>query len=96
MTVDEGISLLIPSLVRTDPRQYRFGCQNGIVLVRFRNNPKVKRFSAADHVTFGLDDRGIAVKDLKSGVVRELLLWQEIESLAAGEPETSNGMLFQG
>ena len=96
MTIDEGIRLLTAALISTGSRQYRFGCRNGMVLVKFRNSKQKKRFSAADQLMFGIDDRGIAVQDLKSGVVREVLPWQEIESLVAGEPETSSGLLFQG
>lgn len=66
------------------------------MLVKFRDSRATKLFSAADRVSFRIDDLGIAVTDLRTGAVRELLLWQEIETLAAGEPETSNGMLFQG
>ena len=96
MTEQDGMNRLIPALISTGSRQYCFCCRNAIVLVRFRDSRATKCFSAADQVSFRIDESGIAVTDLRTGALRELLLWQEIETLTAGEPETSNGLLFQG
>jgi len=96
MTMDEAIELVLPAMIGYGAGRYRFACRNGILLIRLLNMRKPRRFSAADRVCFRLDDGGIAVEDMKTGAVRLCFLWNTIETLAAGEPETSSGDLFQG
>jgi len=98
MTVTEGIDRFRfrPALAEDGSGRYRFVCRKAVLIVRLVHSAKPRRFTAADRVGFRIDYLGIAVEDLKTGVLREKLLWERIETLAAGEPETSNGSLFQG
>ena len=96
MTVQEAIIRLEPALTRYGESRYRFCCPNGILIVKFVGTRAPKRFKAHDKLCFRIDLGGMTVEELATGAPRERLLWEQIESLTAGEPETSSGLLFQG
>ena len=96
MTVKDGIDRFRPALVDDGSGRYCFVCRKAMLIVKLADATRLRRFTAADRVGFRLDYAGIAIEDLKTGTLREKLPWDGIEILAAGEPETSNGSLFQG
>ena len=53
-------------------------------------------FTARDNVRVRIDEDGLTVEKLNTGAVYRQFAWKQVESLAAGEPETDNGPLFQG
>ena len=77
-------------------QRYRLPCRKAFLLARLCGCQNPVRFTARDNVCFRMDERGLTVEQLKTGAVVTTLAWALVESLAAGEPETENGPLFQG
>jgi hypothetical protein len=96
MTLQEGIGRLESALMRNGRDQYRFACPKALLRLRLLGAKDPVQFSMRDKVGFQIDDRGLCVVELKTGTVRSQFHWGQVESLAAGEPETDSGSLFQG
>ena len=90
----KGIEQFKVGMIGYGDNRYRF-VRNGILVLKLTNTAP-RRFKARDKVSFRIDCRGVIVEDLKTSAPRERFLWEDIESLAAGEPETTSGALFQG
>ena len=96
MTAQDAIQLLEPVLTKDKAGRYCFACRKASLLVRLRGIRAPSQFAARDKIGFRTDERGLTVEELKTGAVRKQFAWKQIESLAAGEPETDSGTLFQG
>ena len=96
MTAQEAIARLEPALSKDEDGRYRFACRKASLVLRLLDHRVPMRFAPCDQVGFRTDDRALTVEELKTGVVRMQFAWKQIESLAAGEPEIDNGLLFQG
>lgn len=96
MTAQDAIQLLEPALTKDKAGRYCFACRKASLLVRLRGIRVPSQFAARDRIGFRTDELGLTIEELQTGVVRERFPWKQIESLAAGEPETENGILFQG
>jgi len=96
MTLQDGIGRLEPALTRHNNDQYRFACRKALLKLWLVGYKAPVRFSVQDKVGFRIDDRGLGVVELTTGAVRKQYAWAQVQSLAAGEPETDSGSLFQG
>ena len=96
MTPQEAIDRLEPALMKDRGGRYCFCCRKASVVVRLLGAAGPLRFAPRDDVGFRTDDRMLTVEELRTGAVRMQFAWKQIESLAAGEPEMDNGVLFQG
>lgn len=96
MTAQEAIDRLEPALTKDQGGRYCFCCRKASVVMRLEGGARAVRFAPRDQVGFRTDDRMLTVEELKTGAVRMQVAWKQIESLAAGEPEIDNGVLFQG
>ena len=96
MTAQEAIDRLEPALTKDQGGRYCFSCRKASLVMRLEGGASPVRFAPRDQVGFRTDDRMLTVEELKTGAVRMRVDWKQIESLAAGEPEMDNGVLFQG
>jgi hypothetical protein len=96
MTTQEAIERLEPALTIDGRGRYCFDRRKVSLILRLIGIRSPLRFSAQDKVGFRTDAKGLTVEELKTSVARKRFVWSSIESLAAGEPETDNGALFQG
>jgi hypothetical protein len=96
MKIDDAINDLKYSLAKDDSGAYRLPCRKAFLQMKVRGAPAPFRFTTRDKVRFRIDKHGLLVEGLRGGEVRAWFAWKEIESIAAGEPETDSGLLFQG
>jgi hypothetical protein len=96
MTLCEAAQNLQFSLTRDNAGIYHLPCPKALLKVKIRGTPLSLRFPARDKFCFRLDEEGLTIERMKPGTVYMRLAWEQIESLAAGEPETDSGLLFQG
>ena len=96
MTFQDATDHLRVLLLQDGAETYRFPCRKAFLLARIAGTSKPLRFKARDDVRFRIDERGLTVETLRNGAVLTRLSWALVESLAVGEPETDNGLLFQG
>ena len=92
----EVIERLEPALSKDSQGRYCLMCKKASVIFKLRGNSSHLRFVAHDKIAFRTDDDGLTVEQAETGAVQRRVLWDEIECLMAGEPETDNGSLFQG
>jgi len=96
MTSEEGMRHLEPALERDAAGTFHFCCGKAFVSIRLRGTTICRRFAAKDHVAFRIDGNALTVVHPKTGLAPCEFLWEQIEMLTAGEPETDSGSLFQG
>ena len=75
---------------------YRLPCRKAFLLARIAGTSEPLRFTAKDRVCFRISESGLIVEAIRTGAVLTRLSWALVESLAVGEAETDNGLLFQG
>ena len=96
MTAQDAIQLLEPALTKDEAGRYRLGCRKASLMVKLHGRSAPLRFGVRNGLGFRAEERWLWVEDLKTGVLRERSAREEIESLAAGEPEMDWGAPFQG
>jgi hypothetical protein len=96
MNLKEATDTLQISLIREQSGTYLLPCQKVFLKVQLQGRSLPVQFTAKDEVRFRIDEDGLTVEKLKTGAVYRQFAWKQVESLAAGEPETDNGPLFQG
>lgn len=96
MTILEGQERLDHALSRDPAGRYMFTCKKAFVMVKLRGRPGRLKFCAKDKYVFRLEGECLTVEKRDGGVVLGKYYWEQIECLAAGEPETDHGTLFQG
>jgi hypothetical protein len=96
MTFREATDDLQFSLTRDRAGIYHLPCPKAFLKVKIRGTPLSLRFAERDKYCFRLEEEGLTIERKKTGTVYVRLKWEQIESLAAGEPETDSGLLFQG
>jgi hypothetical protein len=96
MTAQDAIQLLEPALTKDKAGRYCFACRKAYLSGRLRGVRAPSQFAAQDKIGFRTDEMGLTVEELKTCAVRKRFAWKQIESIAAGEPETDSGTLFQG
>lgn len=92
----EVIERLEPALTKDSQGRYCLLCKKASVIFKLYGNSGRLRFVAHDRIAFRTDEQGLTVEHLETGAMQRRVLWDEIECLMAGEPETDNGSLFQG
>jgi hypothetical protein len=84
------------ALVKDANGRFAFVCKHAIVQVQLRGQPAPLRFVAHDHVAFRAAPQYLVVENTQDGMARQFP-WEELEWMAAGEPEMADGSsLFQG
>src|SRR5260370_6774024 len=96
MEIKEAIDDLRYSLTRDDSGTCRLPCRRAFLQVKVYGARIPLQFAARDNVRFRVGQDGLTVEKLTTGTVFKRFAWKEIESVAAGEPETDSGLLFQG
>ena len=96
MQLAEVIKRLEPALMKDSQGRYCLLCKKASVIFKLRGCSSRLRFVAHDKIAFRTDDQGLTVENSETGAIQRRVLWDEIECLMAGEPETDNGSLFQG
>jgi hypothetical protein len=96
MRVEEAERHLAGALARDPNGRFAFACKNALVTLRLRGSPEPLRFVLHDNVGFRTGRHGLTIEHLKTGAVRKRFAWDDLESVAAGEPEMADGSLFQG
>jgi hypothetical protein len=96
VTSEEGVRRLEPALRRDAAGAFHFACVKALVSIKLRGHHGCRRFCAKDHVVFVADGNALTIQYKETGVMRCRFPWDQIETLAAGEPETDSGSLFQG
>ena len=96
MTLQAGCERLECSLNRDESGRYRFACPKASLFIRLLDGRKPMRFRASDGVAFRFSALEFIVEDVRTSRVRYHFPLENVESLAAGEPETDSGNLFQG
>lgn len=96
MTPSEAVNRLRPALAPEGSDTFRFASRKVFLSLKLFDIPVRLRFTAKDRVLFRIDERDFIVADSKTGVICKQFGWGQIESMAAGEPESDNGILFQG
>ena len=96
MTPQEAVNRLRPALAQEGSRTFRFACPRVFLMLKLFGASDRLRFTSKDHVVFQIGEHDFVIVDSKTGLTRALFGWKEIECMVAGEPETDNGVLFQG
>ncbi len=96
MTPQEATLRLEHALAKDPAGRYSFQCKKAFVLVKLYGSADRMRFTARDKLAFRTDANCLTIEKCDSGAVQRRFTWEEIECLAAGEPEVDNGPLFQG
>jgi hypothetical protein len=95
VTREEVIAHLTP--LREDPiGTLVIGCRALRVVIhsQMTATPIVVGFD--DHMNFRITENALVIEPSTPGASTRALLWSEIVSMLVGEPETSDGHLFQG
>ena len=95
MTAAEAASQLEHTLAKGPDGRYSFACKKAFVLLKLAGCAQRLKFAARDRVVFRTDPTGLVI-ECNDGRVKKQFTWEQIECLAAGEPEVDNGPLFQG
>jgi hypothetical protein len=96
VSFQEAIQNLMCSLTRDNAGAYYIRRQNVLVRIRLRGKTIPYVFTRRDNVCFRVDEGGVSIEALTSGAVQRRFLWQQVESLSAGQREADNSPLFQG
>jgi hypothetical protein len=96
MNAQDAMARLSGMLMKEEQGRYRLRCRKTILFVRLQGSHTSIRFAGRDGVVFEIDAAHLTVVDLKTRVIRSMIPWSRIESVAAGEPESENHDLFQG
>jgi len=96
MTVQEAERHLGGALARDASGRFSFACGKTSVAVQLRGSASRVHFSRCDRVGFRMGPDGLAVENVQTGAILRQFPWAALEWLAAGEPETADGSLFQG
>lgn len=96
MTLEEAAARLDRSMNRDAAGRYCFCCKKAFVLLKLYGNANRLRFTARQKLVFRADQSWLTVEHGDTGTVQRRFAWENIECLAAGEPEVDNGPLFQG
>ncbi len=96
LTAAEASDRLSWALIKDEDGRYRFACRKALVTIKIYGARDRVRFCARDKVTFRIDPATLTVEQIDTGVIRSQYAWDQIECLAAGEPETDCRDLFQG
>jgi len=96
MNVYKAFHSLRHSLAREAVGIYRLPCRKAFLRVMLRGASEPLLFRAQENVCFRVDGNGLTVEKLRTGDVYMHFPWEQVESLAVGEPETDSGLLFQG
>ena len=96
MTAEEAIQHLQTSCLRDHEGRYFFSCKEAFVSVKLRGIDEPLHFQARDKFVFRIGADFLQVERSDAPAVHRAFPWEEIESLAAGEPEASASGLFQG
>ncbi len=96
MTRQEAIKHIESVLTIDETNRYRFACRKAFLIVRLLGTRTTVRFAVRDKVAFRIDELDLIVEELETGIVRQQFSWKDVDNLAAGEPETDSGLLFQG
>lgn len=94
--MEEASVRLNHSMNRDAAGRYSFCCKKAFVLLKLHGSPNRFRFTARQKLVFRTDQFCLTVERCDTGVIERRFNWDEIECLAAGEPEVDNGPLFQG
>ena len=86
MSPQQAIELLRPALDEHECGTFRFACPRALLIMKVANVPARVRFTARDRVLFRVVESGLIVEDSRTGMIKRLLPWEQIECLAAGEP----------
>lgn len=96
MTREEATDRLRSALNEEGTDTFRFASAKAFLSVKLCNDPIRLRFTAKNHVVFRIDGEHFIVADSSTGRPCRDFTLRQIENLAAGEPESDNGLLFQG
>ena len=96
MTSEDAASRLEHALARDSAGRYVFLCRKAFVIVKLHGERSRLRFGVRDKVVFRADATCLIVEGFGNGAVKHRFNWDQIECIAAGEPEIDNGPLFQG
>lgn len=96
MEQSEVIARLEPALMKDGQGRYCLLCKKASVVFKLRGHSSQLRFVARDKIALRTESHGLTLEDSETGAVQRVVLWDDIECLMAGEPETDNGSLFQG
>jgi hypothetical protein len=96
MNVQDAMRQLTGTLVKMGQDRYYFACGRAVLLVRLVGARTLVRFVARDRVAFRIDAVNLTIEDLRTCAIRRKFVWDKIECVAAGEPESDNSDLFQG
>lgn len=96
MTAQQALDHLERALMKDEQGRFFFCCKTAIVIIKLHGITSPLRFPACDKIGFRIDGAALTIECLASGAVKKLVRWEEIETLAVGEPEMAHGNLFQG
>ena len=96
MTSDQALTHLETALIRDRAGTFRFACPKALVSIKLFGKPGCQHFAARDRVAFRIDEKALTIQHTDTGMTWHRFFWEQIETLAAGEPETDSGSLFQG
>lgn len=96
MTLEEAALRLERSMNRDSAGRYSFCCKKAFVMLKLYGSTHRLRFTARQKLVFRTDQFCFTVERCDTGTVECRYAWEQIECLAAGEPEVDNGPLFQG
>jgi len=92
---DEVLAHLTP-LEEDNSGGFCIRCRALRVLIRVRNAVAPITVGFRDGMRFHASENGLVLDPGKSGKNRRVVPWNEIACIAVGEPETTDGHLFQG
>jgi hypothetical protein len=96
MEITKAIHDLQYSLARDDSGTYQLPCRKAFLRVKVHGTAIPFQFTARDKVRFRIGPDGLTIEKLRTGTACKWFAWRDIENVAAGEPETDSGLLFQG
>ena len=96
MTLQEASTRLEHALCRDPSGRFLFPCKKAYVMVKLYGSKDRLRFGVRDKVVFRTDGNFLIIEKSDTGAVKQRFSWEQIECIAAGEPEMDNGTLFQG
>jgi hypothetical protein len=96
MTREQAVETLGGALVTDASGRFSFACRKALVLIKVRGRSAPFLFRKCDRVAFRVGPQALIIERTERFTILKCLDWAELESVAAGEPETDNGSLFQG
>ena len=94
MTRQEAVAHL-RVLEESVPGTFVIRCRAVHVIVRVHTSAEPIIVGCRDGITLRSTDEGLVIASVTTGTSR-LIAWDDIVSMAVGEPETSDGHLSQG